>query len=393
VDAALKDAPASAARLAEAIRFATVSTQDTAAWDPAPFVAFREWLITAFPRVHTALAREVINEHALLYTWKGSDTTLAPLLLTGHYDVVPVEPGTEGMWTHAPFSGDSADGHIWGRGALDDKVSVIGILEGAELLLAQAFIPQRTILLAFGHDEEIGGSGGAGRIAEVIRQRYGRVQMLVDEGGFVTRGIVPGISRPVAIISVAEKSSLTVELSVTGAGGHSSVPPSHSALGVLGRALYRLEDTQMPARMTPVMGEFLRNIASEGAFIMKVAVANPILERLVIGQLVAQPQTASSVRTSTAVTMASGSPKENVLPIRASRGIPSRGSSNTSDGSSTTPQCTFVPSDHRANPPRSPIFALQNMPFLSARSSSCTMERSPPPTCCRRPRIRGTTSR
>lgn len=316
-DAAIAQAPTSAAHLAEAIRFATVSTQDSAAWDPAPFVAFREWLVTAFPRVHSTLTREVVNGHALLYTWKGSDTTLAPLLLTGHYDVVPVEPGTESLWTHPPFAGDSADGHIWGRGALDDKVSVIGILEGAELLLSQAFIPQRTILLAFGHDEEVGGANGAAHLAGVIQQRYGTVQMLVDEGGFVTKGIVPGVTRLVGIVSVAEKSSLTVELSVTGAGGHSSVPPEHSALGILGRALYRLEEVQMPARMTPVMAEFLRNIASEGGFGLKVAVANPVLERLVLAQLVAQPQTASSVRTSTAVTMASGSPKENVLPIRA----------------------------------------------------------------------------
>ena len=316
-DPAILGATTTAARLAEAIRFPTVSTQDSAAWDPAPFAAFREWLTTAYPLVHATLAREVVNGHALLYTWKGSDTTLAPLLITGHYDVVPVEPGTDSMWTHPPFAGDTAGGLVWGRGALDDKLSVIGALEAAELLASRGFTPTRTILLAFGHDEELGGTQGAGHLAALVTERYGRVSMLVDEGGGVSKGMVPGIERPVALVAVAEKSSMTVELSVTGKGGHSSVPPRHSALGILSRALARLEENQLPARMTPVNAAFLRNVAAEGAFAMRVAMANPVLEGLVIRRLLATPQTASTVRTSTAVTMASGSPKENVLPIRA----------------------------------------------------------------------------
>ncbi|MGQ0648398.1 MAG: M20 family peptidase [Gemmatimonadaceae bacterium] len=316
-DPSITSAATSAARLAEAVRFRTISSQDTATWDSLPFVEFRDWLVAAYPRVHATLTRELVNRHSLLYTWKGSDTTLAPLLLTGHFDVVPVEPGTESRWTHQPFAGDTAGGFVWGRGALDDKVSVIGVLEGAELLLTQGFTPTRTILFAFGHDEELGGGQGAGHMAPLIRERYGSVSMLVDEGGFVSRGLVPGVERPVALIAVAEKSSMTVELSVIGAGGHSSVPPNHSALGILARALARLEDAQMPARLTPVTTAFLRNIAAEGDFTMRLALANPVLEPMVVRQLLSRPQTASTVRTSTAVTMASGSPKENVLPIRA----------------------------------------------------------------------------
>lgn len=317
VDAAISAAPVSARRLAEAVRYRTVSMQDSLAWDPAPFREFHAWADTAFPRVAATLTREVVNGYSLLYTWKGSDSTLAPLLLTGHFDVVPVEPGTDTLWTHPPFAGDTASGFLWGRGSLDDKISVVGILEGAELLLASGFQPQRTVLLAFGHDEELGGYAGAAHLARLVEQRYGKVSMLVDEGGLVTQGVIPGVTRSVGLVGVAEKSSLTVELSVTAPGGHSSVPPQHSALGVLSRALTRLEDNQMPARMTSVTRTFLRNIASEGPFAMRMAMANPMLEGLVVQTLLRRPEAASTIRTSTAVTMASGSPKENVLPIRA----------------------------------------------------------------------------
>ena len=317
-DAGIANATVSTERMREAVRFATISVQDSAQWNPAPFLALHDWLRTAYPRVDSALTREVVNGYSLLYTWKGSDTTRAPILLTGHVDVVPVEPGTESMWTHPPFAGDTADGFLWGRGSTDDKASVIGILEGVDLLVSQGFAPTRTVLLAFGHDEEVGGYHGAGEIAKLLQQRYGKVAFLVDEGGIITDGVVPGIKRRLAMIGVAEKSSMSIELSVTGAGGHSSMPPEHTALGTLARALTRLEDDQMPARLTPATEAFLTNVASEGSFAMRFAFANLGLTRpLIVRGLVANPQTASVVRTTTAVTMASGSPKENVLPIRA----------------------------------------------------------------------------
>jgi len=317
-DAGIANATVSVDRMREAVRFPTISVQDSAQWDARPFLAFHDWLRTAYPRVDSALTREVVNGYSLLYTWKGSDTTRAPILLTGHFDVVPVEPGTESMWTHQPFAGDTADGFLWGRGSTDDKSSVIGILEGVDLLVSQGFTPTRTVLLAFGHDEEVGGYHGAGEIAKLLQQRYGKVAFLVDEGGIITDGVVPGVKRRIAMIGVAEKSSMSIELSVTGAGGHSSMPPEHTALGTLARALTRLEDEQMPARLTPATQAFLTNVASEGSFAMRFAFANIGATRpLIVRGLVANPQTASVVRTTTAVTMANGSPKENVLPIRA----------------------------------------------------------------------------
>ena len=322
VDPALAAASVGIDRFRAAVRFRTVSVQDSALWDRQPFLDFHAWLRTAYPRVDSALTREVVNGYSLLYTWKGSDTTRAPILLTGHFDVVPVEAGTEAMWSHPPFAGDTADGMLWGRGAIDDKLSVIGLLEGADLLLSQGFSPTRTVLFAFGHDEEVGGGRGAAHIARLLQQRYGTVAFLVDEGGFLTKGVIPGVARTVAMIGVAEKSSLSVELSVTGAGGHSSIPPNHTALGVIAQALTRLESSQMPARMTPATETFLTNVAAEGSFAMRFAFANAgILRSLILRALIADPQTASIVRTTTAATMASGSPKENVLPIHATAGV------------------------------------------------------------------------
>ena len=143
--------------MAGAIRFQTVSFEESERVDRAAFEALHSYLEQTYQAVHSALAREVINGSSLLYTWTGSEATLDPVVLMGHLDVVPVVPGTEGQWSHAPFAGDIADGFVWGRGAVDDKSSVIAVLEAVEKLAAEGYRPRRTTYLAFGHDEEVGG--------------------------------------------------------------------------------------------------------------------------------------------------------------------------------------------------------------------------------------------
>ncbi|MEP7344972.1 MAG: M20/M25/M40 family metallo-hydrolase, partial [Gemmatimonadaceae bacterium] len=214
LDPEIAAAAVSADRFAASLRFPTISTQDSAQFNPQPFLALHEYLRAAFPAVDSSLTREVVNGYSLLYTWQGSDTTLAPILLMGHMDVVPVEPGTESLWKHPPFAGDTAGGFLWGRGSMDDKVSVLGILEGAELLLGTGFHPKRTILFAFGHDEELGGYAGAAELSKIIQARYGKVSFLMDEGGTMSQGMMPGVKPMVALVAVAEKSSASVELSV-----------------------------------------------------------------------------------------------------------------------------------------------------------------------------------
>jgi len=189
------------------------------------FVGFRAYLEKTFPQVYAKLDHEVIGANNLLFTWKGTDPSLKPVLLLGHQDVVPIEEGTETRWTHPPFSGQLADGFIWGRGTLDDKMAVIGLLDAVDLLLSKGFQPKRTVILAFGQDEEVGGLEGAEKIAQLLQSRSVQAEFVTDEGGFLSTGMMPGVSVPVAMIGTSEKGYLSLELSVETAGGHSSVPP------------------------------------------------------------------------------------------------------------------------------------------------------------------------
>src|SRR5512142_1398417 len=161
------DSMALAQRLAGALTFKTVSYQDSSAFDAHEFEGFQRYLDDSFPKVHATLNREQVNGYGLLYQWTGSDSSLAPLVLLAHQDVVPIEPGTEGHWTEPPFGGHIAGGYVWGRGALDDKGSLVGALEAVEHLLASGAKPRRTVYLAFGYDEEVGGRRGAAHIASL----------------------------------------------------------------------------------------------------------------------------------------------------------------------------------------------------------------------------------
>ena len=321
VDPSVANANITTDRFRAALRFPTISTQDSATFDPAPFLALHQWLAEAFPDVSRRLTREVVANYSLLYTWTGSDTTLDPILLMGHLDVVPVESGTESRWKHPPFAGDTAEGFIWGRGTLDDKASVIAILEAVELLVSQGFEPRRTVYLAFGHDEELGGFSGAANLAAVLKERAGKLAFLLDEGGVIADGLMPGVSRPIALIGVVEKGSIGVSLTVERTGGHSSMPPRNTAVGILSRALTRLEDNPMPARITPVVEEMLVRLAPEMPFSARLPLANLwAFKPVMVPALQRSPQMNAALRTTTAATMVSGSPKENVLPIVA-RGL------------------------------------------------------------------------
>ncbi|HJU89015.1 MAG TPA: M20 family peptidase [Gemmatimonadaceae bacterium] len=316
--APLELVPGAAERLAGAIRIPTVSPEDSSDRDSTAFRTFHTYLEQSFPRVHATMRRETIGLDALLYTWMGSDTTLAPLVLMGHMDVVPVAPGTDTAWTHPPFSGAIAEGFVWGRGSLDDKGTVLGVLEASEMLLARGFQPKRTVLLAFGADEERGGEQGAKRIATLLQRRGVKPMMVLDEGGTVITGAIPGVAEPVALVGIAEKGYLNVELSVRAEGGHSSMPPNNTAAGILARAITRVENNPLPATIRGGTAALFDAVGREMSFGMRAVFANrwlfdPVIER----RLAARPATNATIRTTTAVTMLEGSPKANVLPHRA----------------------------------------------------------------------------
>ena len=179
------------------------------------------------------MERVLLGDYTILYRWPGSDATLPPILLTAHYDVVPVLPGTEDLWTHQPFAGDIADGIVWGRGTLDDKSAVVAQLEAATLLLKAGFKPARTVYFSFGHDEEVGGTRGAAEVAAYLAEQKVRLAWSLDEGSFVLDGLLPGVKPLMAAVNVAEKGSVTLQVVAKGAGGHSSLPPPQTAVGVL----------------------------------------------------------------------------------------------------------------------------------------------------------------
>jgi carboxypeptidase PM20D1 len=315
-DAVAVDSAAAIARLSAALRVRTVSREE----GPAPDSVFAELhqLITdGFPRLNAALEREVVGG-SLLYTWRGRDAGRPAVVLMGHLDVVPVEPGTEARWSYPPFDGAVADGFVWGRGALDDKGSVFAVLEAVEALLGEGFRPARTIVLAFGHDEEIGGTRGAARLVERLAARRQSVAWVLDEGGAVTRGLVPGVAAPVATVGVAEKGYASVEMSVVSAGGHSSTPPPHTAIGRLAAAVARLEEHPFPARVAGATRGLLDYAGPEMALPLRAVIANLwLLERPMLARFSADPVTAATVRTTTAVTIFRAGTKENVLPGEA----------------------------------------------------------------------------
>lgn len=302
--------------LQRALQIQTISFQDRSKMSGDRFAEFHALLEDAFPNLHGVLKKETVAQYSLLYTWRGSDPSLAPILLTAHQDVVPIE--SPDAWDHGPFSGALADGYIYGRGALDDKGSLLGIFEAVEALLAEGFQPRRTVLVASGHDEEVGGWEGAAKIAELLESRGIEPEFSLDEGMAVIEGVVPGISQPVALIGLTEKGYLTLELSTEAPGGHSSQPPAQTALGILSKAVVRLEENKFPAALQGPMRQTFDYLGPEMAFPIRLVFANLwLFGGLVEHQLKAQRTTDAALRTTTAVTIMEGGTKENVLPTHA----------------------------------------------------------------------------
>lgn len=307
-----------ARRLGEAVRFQTISQQPPLVAEAKPFEDFIAWMEATYPEVHRALKRERLGGHSLLYTWQGENAGAKPVLLTAHYDVVPVIPGTETLWKQPPFGGVVADGHVWGRGTLDNKGAVVCIMEAVSALLARGFAPPQTVYLSFGHDEEIGGVEGAAAVTAHLKSRNVRLAWSLDEGSFVLDGIVPGVAQPMASINVSEKGYLNLDLIARSAGGHSSMPPRETAVGVLAEAIAKLQRAPVPGGLDGLTGDSFDAMARHMSFDKKLLFANRwLFGGLIEYGLSKSPSTNAVLRTTTAPTMLSGSIKENVLPIEA----------------------------------------------------------------------------
>jgi len=312
------DTKALAGRLASAVQIQTVSYEDHARFNEKAFKDFQKFLEKNFPKVHSTTKKEVVGDYSLLFTWKGRDDKELPVLLAAHMDVVPAESEPGKNWIYPPFQGQVADGFIWGRGALDDKVSVLGILEAIEKLLQDGFVPRRTIYIAFGHDEEIGGLQGAAKIAELLNSRAVKLDYVLDEGLTITENLVPNISKPVAMIGIAEKGCLSVELVVESEAGHSMMPPQQTAIGILSSAISKLEKNQFPTRMEAPVRKMFETLSPEMPLGLRVVFANLwLFEGLVKKKLTFTPRTNAIIRTTTAPTIFQAGTKENILPAKA----------------------------------------------------------------------------
>lgn len=317
-----------AERFSRVLQFPTVARPAPTEADLAPFDELRRFLESAYPAVHDHLKLEVLGGHTLLFRWPGTDAAVKPILLMSHLDVVPAENALEEggagqddarhAWTHPPFSGAMADGFIWGRGALDVKCGVVGLLEATESLLLSGFHPVGDVYLAFGHDEETGGREGNRRVAEALGERGVRFRFVLDEGGGLTEGIIDGIDRPVAFVGIAEKGYATIRIAARTAGGHSSMPPRHTAVGVIAAMITRLESSPFPARIDGASAAMLNYLGPEMPWAQRIAIAN----RWITGGLLARQFGKSTslnavIRTTMATTIVRGGHTPNVLPDQA----------------------------------------------------------------------------
>jgi carboxypeptidase PM20D1 len=311
------DVPAVAMRLSAALQFETISYEERS--EAAAFENFRAWLADTYPRFHAVARRELVGGGTLIYEWSGSDASLQPIVLMAHQDVVPVSQPER--WRHPPFSGAIAEGAIWGRGALDDKSSLIAIMEAAESLITAGHVPARSVLFVFGHDEESGGSEGARAAADLLASRNIKAAFVLDEGGLSVRD-APVTSGPMTLIGVAEKGYVTLQLQVKVAGGHSNAPGAQTAVDTLAQAIVAIRANSFAARYGGVTRDMLDAMAPHSPFVTRMAIANSwLFEPLLVGQLGATPQGAALLQTTIAPTMLQGSPKQNVLPTLATATI------------------------------------------------------------------------
>ncbi|XP_041860888.1 N-fatty-acyl-amino acid synthase/hydrolase PM20D1.2 [Melanotaenia boesemani] len=306
------------ANFREAIRIPTVSFSETES-NTTALREFDKLLQKAFPTVFSSnlVRHELVANYSHLFWVQGSQPDLVPYMLLAHIDVVPATE-SDG-WDAPPFSAREMDGFIYGRGTIDDKSPVMGILQALEYLLIKGYAPRRGFYIGLGHDEEVRGYNGATNIVRLLKQRGAKLSFVLDEGLAVLDGVISGLEGPAALIGVSEKGSANVKLSVTMAPGHSSMPPRESSIGILAAAVKRLEENPMPRLFGygPERDTF-EHLAHKFSLPLKFVMSNlwlfsPLLSRV----LERKPDTNAFVRTTTAVTMFNAGVKVNIIPSLA----------------------------------------------------------------------------
>lgn len=334
--------------LQAAVRTRTVSHTEVSRVDTTAFDALHAVLAERFPLLHERLELVRVPRQALLFRWAGSGGA-DPVVLMAHLDVVPLDP--DAPWTHPAFDGvvaDSPEGEaVWGRGTLDDKGSVVAICAAVERLLAAGVVPARDVWLSFGCDEEVFGTSARAAVAH-LRDAGVTPWFVLDEGGAIAGGAFPGVRTPMGVVGVTEKGMSVLELRASGRGGHASTPARNGPTVRVARAVQKLDDAPLPARLPGPTVELLRRLAPHAPLPLRAVLGaagsrlTPLLTRAL--QL-AGPEAAAMTRTTLATTMLSGSPAANVIASTATATVNARILVGDSVASVTEHVCRVVGRD------------------------------------------------
>lgn len=308
------DADRATETLSQMIKCKTVSDRNKDNEDEAEFVKFKELLPKLFPKVYEKCTVEEIKDRAILIKWEGKSHS-SPTVLMSHYDVVSA---VEENWEKPAFEGIVESGVLWGRGAIDTKGTLNGILTAAEMLISEGFVPNEDIYFAFGGDEEINGHG-AKDIVDLFVERGINPSLVVDEGGGVVRDVFPGVKEPCALIGIAEKGMVNIEYSVSGGGGHASSPTPPTPVGRLSRACVKMEKSFFKFRLTEPARKMIDTLGRHSSFALKIVFANLWLFSPLINLIAKMSggEFNALMRTTVAFTQMEGSLGINVIPPTA----------------------------------------------------------------------------
>ena len=313
-DAVDFDKKAAVFALQKLVQCKTVSNVDKALEDDSEFEKLIALLPGLYPRVYDVCSIRRLPDRGLLLRWPGKHDH-APSVMMAHYDVVPAD---EEKWDKPPFAGIIEDGLLWGRGTLDTKATLNGILSAANYLISNGFQPEHDIYFAFSGGEEINGRGAVNIVDYFISHDI-HPALVVDEGGAVVENVFPGVKQRCGLIGIAEKGMMNVEYKAVSSGGHASAPPIKTPITALSQACRNVGKHPFKMHITKPAAEMIDTLGRYSSFGYKIIFANLWCFGWIIDLIgkTGGGEMNALVRTTVAFTQMEGSTARNVLPTEA----------------------------------------------------------------------------